>query len=375
MFHLCQLSRRLKNGKHGFSLVELIVVILIIAILAVAVFAGGSAAIKKAHKAKATSDLRNFQIAVALTMNENPQIANIDATTKRAKLSAIMESLNANLPADYKLTLQTEAMTGNISMAEQADVNADYIICKSDKTDAWDNPYFVILDSAQRGGSAASEFYMTTVSAGPNAILNITGSVDKDDIFDITSYSDGDVISATYDVSKAVPTVVGGASAATSYTNPAAAPVNNGKTTEFGAVAAVSFAVYLSNFQDASDDGFHGSFSSSVDENVLSVNMDGYLDEDRDCYVGSISPISALSFPFSVTVSGYDNDGQMTESIFFLNADQGPIYSNNYWDNGTYNITLGDIPSGAVYIGFGSAAYSTNSEWDYSGTTTFTFAS
>lgn len=84
---------------------------------------------------------------------------------------------------------------------------------------------------------------MTTLTAGPNAILNLTGTVDKDDIFDLTSYSDGDVISVTYDVSDAVPTVVGGAAAATSYTDPAAAPVNNGETTEFGAVSLINFTI------------------------------------------------------------------------------------------------------------------------------------
>lgn len=128
-------------------------------------------------------------------------------------------------------------------MDAQADVNADFIICKSEKTDPWDNPYFVIIDSAERGGSTASEFYITTVSAGPNAILNLTAGIDRDDLFELSSYVDGDVISKTYNIADAAPTKVGGAAAATSYTDPAAAPVNNGETTEFGAVSLISFTI------------------------------------------------------------------------------------------------------------------------------------
>ena len=61
-----------RNARKGFSLVELVVVILIIAILAVAVFAGGSAVIKKSQVSRTTSDLHNFSVAVEAVLNENP---------------------------------------------------------------------------------------------------------------------------------------------------------------------------------------------------------------------------------------------------------------------------------------------------------------
>ena len=221
--------RRFCN-KNGFSLVELIVVILIIAILAVAVFAGGSAAIKKAHIAKATSDLHNFQIAVEMTLNESPRVANIATETKKAQLESIMDALNGNLAADYKLTAVDGTLTGNITKTAATTDDASFIICRSDKTDSWGNPYFVIIDRAERGGSSASEFYMTTVTAGPNAILHLDGAIDGDDVFSLTSYADGDVISAIYNMAAAAPTVVGGAEAATSYTAVMSAPVNNGVT-------------------------------------------------------------------------------------------------------------------------------------------------
>ncbi len=299
MFRLNPNSRRLKNGKRGFSLVELIVVILIIAILAVAVFAGGSAAIKKAQKARAISDLHNFQIAVAMTMNENPQIANIEAATKRDKLSAIMDALNANLPADYKVTRQTDAMTGNISMDAQTDFNADFIICKSEKTDAWDNPYFVIIDSAQRGGSAASEFYMTTLTAGPNAILNLTGAVDKDDLFDLTSYSDGDVKSEVYDIANATPTIVGGTAAATSYTDPAVAPVNNGITT-------TATPVLFGLIQTAINAGASSiTLTEAVDENIS-------LGYGKSISISTSHPYSGTCTVLGSVLSISNNGGALT---------------------------------------------------------------
>ena len=229
MFKNTPPPRRFCN-KNGFSLVELIVVILIIAILAVAVFAGGSAAIKKAHIAKATSDLHNFQIAVEMTLNETPLVANIATETKKAQLESIMDALNDNLAADYKLTAVDGTLTGNITKTAATTDDASFIICRSDKTDSWGNPYFVIIDRAERGGSAASEFYMTTVTAGPNAILHLDGAIDGDDVFSLTSYADGDVISATYNMAEAAPTIVGGAEAATSYTAVMTAPVNNGVT-------------------------------------------------------------------------------------------------------------------------------------------------
>lgn len=66
-----------RKQRKGFSLVELVVVILIIAILAVAVFAGGSAVIKKSQVSRTTSDLHNFSVAVEAVLNENPGVANI----------------------------------------------------------------------------------------------------------------------------------------------------------------------------------------------------------------------------------------------------------------------------------------------------------
>ena len=209
-----------QKKRKGFSLVELIVVILIIAILAVAVFAGGSAAIKKSQISRTTSDLHNFSIAIESAMNETPSVANIDKNTEFA--GSILKAINNNLAADYQLTVAADynALTDgtNLVWAQAADYTGSdpataataYKIYKSAKTDAWGNPYYVILDATERHDKGISEFYVTVVSAGPNAQTKIGTAVAKasvtandkgieaDDIFLLVQYTDGDVAAATY---------------------------------------------------------------------------------------------------------------------------------------------------------------------------------
>ena len=196
-----------KNRK-AFSLVELVVVILIIAVLAVAVFAGGSKTIRKSQVSRTVSDLHNFSIAAETLLNEHPEVANI-ATSENAKdIVAIKDAMNKLLSADYQLKTTAEAATGNITKnATTTGNDSTYVIYESAKTDAWGNPYFVIFDTAEHNNG--TEFYVTVVSAGPNAktdldeVADKTGTIDSDDIFMIAEYKSGDVASATYDWSTA----------------------------------------------------------------------------------------------------------------------------------------------------------------------------
>ena len=189
-----------RNQKHcrarkGFSLVELVVVILIIAILAVAVFAGGSAVIKNAQVSRTTSDLHNFSVAVESFMNEHPELANQYDNTGFATL---VNKLSGNLSADYHIdpTDINDAPSTNITLANGS---ANYLgIYKSDKTDAWGNPYYVLFDCGERN-TGKSEFYITVVSAGPNARTELGGTIDSDDIYLLVQYSDGNVAAVTYD--------------------------------------------------------------------------------------------------------------------------------------------------------------------------------
>ena len=241
-----------KNHRKGFSLVELVVVILIIAILAVAVFAGGSAVIKKSQVSRTTSDLHNFSVAVESTLNETPAVANM-GNYKDMAAGKMLEKLNLNLAEDYQLELLTSESpevkntSNNIKSTKGAPADTDsYFIAKSKKTDAWDNSYYVIFDTQDRNGLGKSDFFITVISAGPDAKTALDGIIggtngDKaDDIFLLVQYTDGDVSAVAYNTAsdamkcnnmengtvgheaKLVDLTKGTAT----YTTPASAPVN-----------------------------------------------------------------------------------------------------------------------------------------------------
>ena len=169
-----------KNRK-AFSLVELVIVILIIAVLAVAVFAGGSKTIRKSQVSRAVSDLHNFSIAVETVLNENPNVANITATTDYDDTTndAVVTALNKLLAADYQLTSgHANANTTNITET----TGTKGVVFESAKTDPWGNHYYVIFDSQDLHGAKH-------------------GAIGTDDIFMLAQYTDGDVTSTTYDMS------------------------------------------------------------------------------------------------------------------------------------------------------------------------------
>lgn len=193
-----------KRRRKAFSLVELVVVILIIAILAVSVFAGGSAAIKKSQVSRATSDLHNFAIAIETSMNETPSVANIVKDTYSSVradggMMEIVDAVNRNLTADYQLDAANPVQDINGKNLNVLNNNTSLIL-QSSKTDAWDNPYYVIFDFGERHCTGQSDFYITVVSAGPNAQTTVGGKIEADDIFLLVQYSDGDVSAMTYSV-------------------------------------------------------------------------------------------------------------------------------------------------------------------------------
>jgi prepilin-type N-terminal cleavage/methylation domain-containing protein len=201
-------NRKNRKARKGFSLVELVVVIIIIAILAVAVFAGGSAVIKKSQVSRVVSDLHNFSIAIEAAVNETPSVANMKANTVSGDtndMQAILKAINNNLATDYKLedTATAKVEEGNLKIAEtitSGDTKTSYAIFKSAKTDAWGNNYYVILDYGERHCAGQSDFYVTVVSAGPNAQTYVGSNIESDDIFLLVQYSDGDVSAVTYNV-------------------------------------------------------------------------------------------------------------------------------------------------------------------------------
>lgn len=190
------LNKKRRCTRKGFSLVELVVVILIIAILAVAVFAGGSAVIKNAQISRTTSDLHNFSVAVESFLNSNPSVANISTTTDFATVdTSLVKSLNSALAESYQLRA-----VGSLPQGISNTGSAGVVAFESVKKDAWDNPYYVVFDLNERHGSANSDFYVYVISAGPNARTDITGAIEKDDIFLLAQYENGDVTATTYNL-------------------------------------------------------------------------------------------------------------------------------------------------------------------------------
>ena len=230
MFH----TMKRRKARKGFSLVELVVVILIIAILAVAVFAGGSAIIKKSQVSRTVSDLHNFSIAIESALNEVPGVANMNAKTfsgASGDMQAIVNAVNTNLPADYQLdttsaTGVADAATGNLKVTNATSA----LILKSAKTDAWDNNYYVIFDFGERHCQGQSDFFVTVVSAGANAQTNVGGNIEADDIFLLVQYSDGDVSAVTYKVEEEKLQVTTGITDGTSKTYTLANSKTAGKT-------------------------------------------------------------------------------------------------------------------------------------------------
>ena len=193
-----------RKSRKGFSLVELVVVILIIAILAVAVFAGGSAAIKKSQVSRTTSDLHNFSVAIEAFMNEHPEVANSQGT---AHFADFVADINDNLATDYQVGAEVTAdETANITYDNTAAANVK--VYKTAKTDAWGNYYYLVLDSGERHGENNSDFYIYVISAGPDAKTALAGVIggsnaaEADDIFLLAQYENGDVAAFTYDMSK-----------------------------------------------------------------------------------------------------------------------------------------------------------------------------
>ena len=183
-----------QKGK-GFSLTELVIVIIIIAILALAVFAGGSAAIKKAKISRATSDLHNFDVALQTYMFSNRDPVKLTVLSPKEDFNKVVDGLNPFLPMGYTLKSVTLPTSGNI-FSTLSFLN----VYESEKKDPWDNPYYFLIDPTARN-AGETEYYFIVMSAGQNAQANVGGPLDKDDIFLLCEYNNGTVTTNVYNMS------------------------------------------------------------------------------------------------------------------------------------------------------------------------------
>ena len=183
-----------QKGK-GFSLTELVIVIIIIAILALAVFAGGSAAIRKAKISRATSDLHNFDVALQTYMFSNRDPVKLTILSPKEDFNKVVDGLNPFLPMGYTLKSVTLPTSGNI-FSTLSFLN----VYESEKKDPWDNPYYFLIDPTARN-AGETEYYFIVMSAGQNAQANVGGPLDKDDIFLLCEYNNGTVTTNVYNMS------------------------------------------------------------------------------------------------------------------------------------------------------------------------------
>ena len=183
-----------QKGK-GFSLTELVIVIIIIAILALAVFAGGSAAIRKAKISRAKSDLHNFDVAVQTYMFSNRDPVKLTVLSPKEDFNKVVDGLNPFLPMGYTLKSVTLPTSGNI-FSTLSFLN----VYESEKKDPWDNPYYFLIDPTARN-AGETEYYFIVMSAGQNAQANVGGPLDKDDIFLLCEYNNGTVTTNVYNMS------------------------------------------------------------------------------------------------------------------------------------------------------------------------------
>ena len=184
-----------RKERKGFTLQELVIVIIIIAILALAVFAGGSAAIRKAKISRATSDLHNFDVALQTYMFSNRDPVKLTVLSPKEDFNKVVDGLNPFLPMGYTLKSVTLPTSGNI-FSTLSFLN----VYESEKKDPWDNPYYFLIDPTARN-AGETEYYFIVMSAGQNAQANVGGPLDKDDIFLLCEYNNGTVTTNVYNMS------------------------------------------------------------------------------------------------------------------------------------------------------------------------------
>lgn len=157
-----------KANKRGFTMIELIGAMVIIAILTVAGITAIATAISNSRMSATQTDLSGFQTPIEQFMLENPQMA------KSTDKVAIATALNKYLEGEMQFKGSPDA----------GDTIGNW---ETKRTDAWDQPFRIYIDTAEHGGTNGtdpakdSELRIFVVSNGKNSTTgNGSNTLNKD---------------------------------------------------------------------------------------------------------------------------------------------------------------------------------------------------
>ena len=190
-------------------MVELVIFMLVAGILVSASYSGISNLMNKAKISTATSDLHNFSIAVEAALNSTQSVGNASNNGiggerqpgKSDPMEDLLFAMGMELSADFAMLSSPAESSGEGSAKIKVPASAagaTYVIYETAKEDPWGNPYYIIYDVGERHTEMQSDFYVTVVSAGTNGHLDIGGHMEKDDIFLLGQYMNGEVSAKVY---------------------------------------------------------------------------------------------------------------------------------------------------------------------------------
>ena len=173
-----KLMGKLKSGKKGFTLIELVVVILIIAILAVVLIPQLSAMTNKAKTAGVQEAFREYQVAaqtVAMEQSGLP-VDELEANTIKAGTAALM---NKNLDAVNQLSANSTGDAVTIKRLDPWNIEYTY---KYTAAETEDTDHNGVVNGAR----------VTITSNGPDGVAG-----NDDDLSTTVEYRAGSVITTT----------------------------------------------------------------------------------------------------------------------------------------------------------------------------------
>lgn len=174
---LAKLKKATKEGRKGFSLVELLIAVVVLGILSSMLIAAGTASQNKARMAVAQNDLDSIKNSVYQALMAHPNVMKMkdDTTT----FTNIINYLNSELDDAWRLDF-VGGGTDQDGNPVASTAGSGLIAQTATQKDPWGNPYGVYVytndhhtkytdESGQHLGSNDSCMYIVVTSAGRNA--------------------------------------------------------------------------------------------------------------------------------------------------------------------------------------------------------------